>query len=93
MKNKAFGLLNVECALYTQMTFSTVIPAENITGVDETRRKILDKVGALPVVIWESNSYAVAARTGEDVEDADRQPVLKLMTMIDLMTEHLAKQR
>ncbi len=93
VSNIAFGLLDVECALHVSLAFHTAIPAENITGVNDDTRAVLDRLGALPVGIWSRSAFGVVARTGMTKEKASEKSYLRVVDMTDSLVAILAEQR
>ncbi len=91
--NIAFGALNVECALHVELSFHTNIPAQNITGVNEETRAILDRLGSLPVKVWDRSAFGVAAQTGLNKEEAFEQAYIRVNEMTDLLVDLIAEER
>ncbi|TQV71907.1 hypothetical protein [Denitrobaculum tricleocarpae] len=91
--NIAFGALNVECALHVELSFHTGIPAQNITGVDAETRAILDRMGALPVTVWNRSAFGVAAQRGLTKEEAFEKAYIRVTEMTDLLVDIIAEQR
>ncbi len=91
--NIAFGALNVECALHVELSFHTNIPAQNITGVNAETRAILDRLGSLPVKVWDRSAFGVAAQTGLNKEEAFEQAYIRVNEMTDLLVDLIAEQR
>ncbi|WP_282609769.1 hypothetical protein [Pelagibius sp. Alg239-R121] len=93
VSNIAFGLLDVECALHVELSFHTSIPAQNITGVDTETRAMLDRLGALPVTVWDRSAFGVASRTGLNSEEAFEKSYLRVVELTDLLVDLLREQR
>ena len=90
----AFGLINGHCALGTDLSFQTILKAKNIVTKNARVRAAVDRLGAIPINLFNVESFAVEAQieTGSGTE----KRVLvdeKVYEMIDLMADHFAKNR
>ncbi len=58
-----FGMLGGNCATNAQLTFQTILRAENIVTDDPEVRAAIDRLGQFPVVLWERGIFGVQPQT------------------------------
>lgn len=88
-----FGLVGRQCAYYTELSFATGLPAENVVTNSARVRSALDRLKVVPITIYKvgffgtrSRADAPAGGEGGSMEDAFKKT-------IDLMIDQFKKDR
>lgn len=91
--NRGFGMLSAQCAIFTQLSFSTHIPKEMLTNLSAQQQAALARMGSLPVILWSATSMSVAAQTEPSGGGKSMKAEEAALKMVESMVDLLASQR
>ncbi len=84
------GMLKTQCASNVQLSFESVLRAENIVTDNERTRKIVDRLGQIPIIVYQIGMFGVQSMqqpaAGGDSMDAQKA----VIDMIDKLVARLA---
>ena len=87
------GVLNTQCASNIQLSFASVLRADNIVTDNERTRRIVDRLGQIPIIVYQIGMFGVQSMqqpaAGGESKDAQKA----VIDMIDKMVTRLAKDR
>lgn len=88
ISNQKFGVLGGHCALDVSVTFRGNLPAQNITGVSDRARRVIDGMGHLPIMLWHRSAFAVTPLT----EPSAGGPSLEGQKFAVILIDRIAEQ-
>jgi hypothetical protein len=90
----SFGLIKGHCALGTDLSFRTILKAENIVTKNDRVRAAVDRLGAFPINLYNIGQFGVEARV-ETGSGKEKRVLVdeKVFEMLDRMVERFAKAR
>lgn len=75
---QSFGMGKTQCVLTTTLNFTATLTNDNITTKNQRVREAMDRLKSIPVSLWESTTYGVAALTERaNLDDTSLPPSTK----------------
>ncbi len=88
-----YGLLGGTCASQTQLTFQTVLRAENIVTDNPAVRRAVDRLQVLPIILYDIGSIGVQPQTEPDQGGPSVTSRDAVFEMIDSLVERFDQDR
>ena len=87
------GPLNTQCTSQVNMSFQTVLRADNIVTDNERQRRIVDRLGVIPITVYQIGMFGVQSMSEPTAGGKSMKAHEAVLQMIDKMIVRFGEAR
>ncbi|MBO6562808.1 MAG: hypothetical protein JJ959_19825 [Nisaea sp.] len=88
-----FAIAGSHCVLHVELSFQTRIPPEMFTRLTDAQQAALNRIGSLPVSVWNASAMAVAPLLQPSAGGESDMAQKAVIRLIDAIVDLLRTQR